>query len=46
MPSEDGAALALAWGNACTLEELERVNTWNAAQMAAFRALEVYRGSA
>ena len=46
VPSEDGAALTLAWGDACTLEELERVNAWNAAQMAVFRALDVPRGLA
>ena len=34
LPSEDGAALTLAWGDACTLEELDRASDWNAAQLA------------
>ena len=46
LPGVDGDSLTLAWGDACTLEELKRVNGWNATQMAAFRALDVPRGSA
>ncbi|WP_424951013.1 hypothetical protein [Deinococcus sp.] len=38
VPSEDGAALTLAWGDACTLEELGRASHWNAAQIARFEA--------
>ena len=46
LPGVDGDSLTLAWGDACTLEELKRVNGWNATQMAAFRALDVPRGRA
>jgi hypothetical protein len=46
LPSQGGDSLTLAWGDSCTTAELERVNGWNAAQMAAFRALDVPRGSA
>lgn len=38
VPTLEGDALTLAWGDACTLEELERVNAWNAAQAARLRA--------
>ena len=46
LPGVDGDSLTLAWGDACTLEELKRVNGWNATQMAAFWALDVPRESA
>ena len=38
VPSEDGAALTLAWGDACTLEELDRADDWNAVQIARLEA--------
>ncbi|WP_456831791.1 hypothetical protein [Deinococcus sp. UYEF24] len=38
VPSRDGTALTLAWGDACTLEELERSSAWNAAQIARLEA--------
>ena len=38
LPAAQGHALTLAWVGACTLEELERVNAWNAAQTARLRA--------
>ena len=38
VPSPAGDALTLAWGDACTLEKLERANRWDAAQMARFQA--------
>ena len=38
LPGVDGDSLTLAWGDACTLEELKRVNGWNATQTARFRA--------
>ena len=38
LPAAQGHALTLVWGDACTLEELEQVNAWNAAQVARLRA--------
>ena len=45
LPNEDGAAVTLAWGDACTLEELERVNEWIRCQTADFQAAKLPRGS-
>ena len=38
VPSEDGTALTLAWGDACTLDELDRACAWNDLQMAYLQA--------
>ncbi|WP_407569101.1 hypothetical protein [Deinococcus altitudinis] len=38
LPAPSGDALTLAWGDACTLEELERASAWNAVQLARFEA--------
>ena len=38
LPSPAGDSLTLAWGDACTLEELQRATAWNAVQMARFQA--------
>ena len=38
LPTLEGDALTLAWGDACTTAELERASHWNAAQLARFEA--------
>ena len=46
VPSVDGLTLTLAWGYACTLDELCRVNEWIRRQTADQQAAVMPRGSA
>ena len=46
LPAPFGDSLTLAWGDACTLEELERVNAWNAVQLARFETDRLPTGRA
>ena len=45
VPSVDGLALTLAWGDACTLDELCRVNEWIRCLTADFQAAALPRGN-
>jgi len=46
VPSPDGSTLTLAWGDACTLEELDRADSWNRAQLAQLEAARLPAGRA
>jgi len=46
LPSPDGHTLTLAWGDACTLEELDRADRWNRAQFAQLEADRLPTGRA
>ena len=46
VPSPAGDALALKWGDACTLDELTRAADWNAQQLAQLAAQDTPRGQA
>ncbi|WP_407543690.1 hypothetical protein Q0M94_28160 (plasmid) [Deinococcus radiomollis] len=46
LPSVDDLTLTLVWADACTLEELQRVNAWIRGQTAGFRAAAIPAGRA
>ena len=46
LPAPHGDALTLAWGEACTVEELERANGWKRAHLAQQEAARLPAGCA
>ena len=46
LPSPDGSTLSLMWGDACTTDQLMRVNSWNTMQHAALHAARISSGQA